>query len=579
MGILNLLITAFLLGSGAGTTAFPLLKVACGPRACGMGESFTALSDDATSIFWNPGGLANLKNTELFFTHHEWFQDIRDENLIFALKTPRGTFGSSLLVSSVDNIESRGPDQRKRESLNFSSGIFTLSYGIGLGRNLSVGMSLKGFYDDLGEVTGSGWGMDFGGIYKLYSIVNLGLNLYNLGPDMDYERENIKLPSGIRTGVCIQPEFPVSLLLDFNFPRSGKVELHSGGEVWITNVIALRGGYRNGPQDTELGGFTCGLGIRWEKFNFDYAYVPYGDLGNTHRVSLAMLFPPIKRKTCLLIKVIDSETRVPLRADLKLSGNVSLKATTDSLRGEYKIVGIPEGITDIDVIKGGYHIAFDSAYTKEYESRKKLIELRKIKPGILKGLVLDAERNNPVPALVKCDGKEIKTDDNGVYSFELSAGIYRIEVFPDDTLYIKRGENVSINESAVMEKNFYLLKKKVKLIFDNIHFETAKADIMPDAHPTLDNIGRILAENPELELFIAGHTDSRRISTPEFHDNWALSRARAEAVKDYLVEKFAIEPTRLKTEGYAHTIPLVPNNSPENMAKNRRVEFTIMKSE
>ncbi len=578
MGILNILLAVFFVNSGVGTTAFPLLKITYGPRACAMGESFTALSNDATTVFWNPGGLGNLKNSELFISHHEWFQGIRDENLIFVLKTPRGTFGASLLIASVSDIESRGPDQQIRKSLNSSSGIFSLSYGVQPLKHLSLGMTFKGLYDNLEEIVGKGWSMDFGGIYSFHPLVNLGFNVYNLGPDMEYEGENIKLPSGIRTGICIQPEFPISLLLDLNFPQKGKIEFHSGAEVWIRNTIALRCGYRNAPQDIELGGFTFGLGSRWQKYNVDYAYVPYGVLGNTHRISLKILLPPIKRKTSLLIKVIDSKIRTPLKAELKCTGNVNLMATTDSLKGEYRIVGIPGGITNIDVMKEDYHIAFDSAYTIESESRKKVIELRKIEPSKVQGLVLDAETKSPVLSQVKCDGKEIKTNDKGAYSFELSGGIYRIEVFPDDTFYIKSKENVSINEGKITEKNFYLFKKEVKLIFKNIHFETAKADILPDAYSILDNIGRILKDNPKLKLHIAGHTDSRRISTPEFHDNWDLSRARAKAVKYYLIDKHAIEPLRLKTEGYAYTIPLVPNDSPENMAKNRRVEFRITDS-
>ena len=574
MGILNVFLSFIIMGSG--TTAFPLLRISYGPRACAMGESFTALSDDATSIFWNPGGLGNLKNSEMFFTHHEWFQDIRDENLILVLKTHRGTIGTSLFASTVDNIESRGSDQRIREEVSLSSGIFSFSYGDILFQKFSLGVTFKGFYDNLGEITGRGWGIDLGGMYRLNPMFNFGLNLYNLGPRMNYEREKFAIPSGVRAGVCISPKIPALFLMDVNIPRNDRLEFHTGGEYWINDVLAIRAGYRNGPQDIDLGGFTYGAGLRWQRYGFDYAYVPYKKLGSTHRISLKMLFPPIKGKTTLLIKVIDKEHKTPLEANLNLTGIVSIAATTDSLKGEYKISEIPPGNTYIVVSKKGYHTAYDSAYIAESESKKKVIEVTRIAPGMLNGYVFDAETKAPVIAFLKCDTVGVKTDEDGGYSVELPPGIHRIEVIPNDTSYIKRREGVSLTEGGVTEKNFYLLRKKKLLIFGNIYFETAKANILKEAHPILDNIGKTLQDNPRLGLTIAGHTDSRKISVPEFRDNWELSKARAEAIKDYLIKNFGIEADRLKAEGYGYTKPIVPNDSPENMAKNRRVEFRIM---
>lgn len=292
MGVLNLLIGIFLLGSGEGTTAFPLLRIPYGPKACSMGESFAALADDATSIFWNPAGLGNLRYTELFLSHHEWFQDIRDENLILVYKTPKGTFGASILLSTIDDIEARGPDQRLTDKLSASSGIFTISYGRVLMENLSAGVSLKALYDNLDKTKGKGWCMDIGWIYKFGSSTSFGANIYNLGPDMDYDDNKFELPSGVRTGVCISPVSNFLLLMDLNLTKAGVTEVHTGGEVKVKDIIAIRAGYRNGPQETRLGMFTIGFGIEWERFDFDYAYVPYGILGNAHRFSLKIKFPP-----------------------------------------------------------------------------------------------------------------------------------------------------------------------------------------------------------------------------------------------------------------------------------------------
>lgn len=110
----------------------------------------------------------------------------------------------------------------------------------------------------------------------------------------------------------------------------------------------------------------------------------------------------------------------------------------------------------------------------------------------------------------------------------------------------------------------------------NIHveFDTDKATIRPEYHPYLDELGRALT-GPELAgktIGLAGHTDSS--AEPEY--NLTLSEKRAESVKAYLVQKFGIDPARIVTRGYGESRPLVPNDSPENMQKNRRVEVWIV---
>ena len=110
----------------------------------------------------------------------------------------------------------------------------------------------------------------------------------------------------------------------------------------------------------------------------------------------------------------------------------------------------------------------------------------------------------------------------------------------------------------------------------NIHveFDTDKAVIRPEYYPYLDELGRALT-GPDLSgktIGLAGHTDSS--AEPAY--NQTLSEKRAEAVKAYLVRKFGIDPARIVTRGYGESRPLVPNDSPENMQKNRRVEVWIV---
>ncbi len=123
--------------------------------------------------------------------------------------------------------------------------------------------------------------------------------------------------------------------------------------------------------------------------------------------------------------------------------------------------------------------------------------------------------------------------------------------------------------------------QKVVVTKDRIHilekvlFVTAKAEIVEKSYSILQEVTDTLLTNPQITLVkIEGHTDSRGSESY----NLDLSNRRANAIRDFLVER-GIAPERLDAEGFGELSPLVPNDSPENMEKNRRVEFHILKQE
>jgi outer membrane protein OmpA-like peptidoglycan-associated protein len=105
----------------------------------------------------------------------------------------------------------------------------------------------------------------------------------------------------------------------------------------------------------------------------------------------------------------------------------------------------------------------------------------------------------------------------------------------------------------------------------NITFAVGQSYISTGFYNTLDAIAKVLNKYDKTLLSIEGHTDST--GSAEF--NQKLSEQRAESVKGYLVNK-NIMPARLRTLGYGESKPLVPNNTPENRALNRRVEIQII---
>lgn len=109
-------------------------------------------------------------------------------------------------------------------------------------------------------------------------------------------------------------------------------------------------------------------------------------------------------------------------------------------------------------------------------------------------------------------------------------------------------------------------------------FSSGDARLNPSFRPILAKVHGVLLDTDGL-IAVAGHTDDRPISTPRFASNWELSTARATSVVHALLAMNMLSPQRFVLEGYADTKPLVPNNSADNRARNRRVELLILKTD
>lgn len=116
------------------------------------------------------------------------------------------------------------------------------------------------------------------------------------------------------------------------------------------------------------------------------------------------------------------------------------------------------------------------------------------------------------------------------------------------------------------------LKANEIAIRGTIHFGTDNAQLRPDGEQLLDEVAEVLTKHPEIKrIRVEGHTDNRGNA----EHNLQLSKARAASVVQYLI-KAGIDPARLESEGYGATQPLVPNITPAQRAKNRRVAFKIL---
>ncbi|MCG8632748.1 MAG: OmpA family protein [Desulfobacterales bacterium] len=109
-------------------------------------------------------------------------------------------------------------------------------------------------------------------------------------------------------------------------------------------------------------------------------------------------------------------------------------------------------------------------------------------------------------------------------------------------------------------------------------FKSGSASLNPSAIPEINQMIGLFKEFTEYDINIKGHTDNIPIATKAFPSNWELSAIRATTVLKYLISQ-GINPDRLTATGYGKILPLVPNTTAENRAKNRRVEFVLEKKE
>jgi len=141
---------------------------------------------------------------------------------------------------------------------------------------------------------------------------------------------------------------------------------------------------------------------------------------------------------------------------------------------------------------------------------------------------------------------------------------------PTDVKVDKDGCPIELNERETE------LLDKGRITEREIHFETAKWDILPESYPVLDAIGAILIQWPQLRIEIGGHCDARGSDAY----NLDLSQKRADAVLSYLVQKFPqLDKASYTAKGYGERQPVATNKTVEGMAKNRRVEFKVLNPE
>lgn len=279
----------------AGNTGLSFLKFGFGARNISMGDAGTVASDDITSLFYNPSKLASMKNSEVFFMHNEWIQDVRSE--VIGIRS--SLFGLPLAlgfnVTTISDIEVRtrpGEPETKFDANYFFGSIST---GFSIADELTIGASLKYLYEGLLSDESTGFGFDMGVTYLLpYEGFSIGAAIRNIGSMNELRNEKTKLPSELRIGPAYsfspgQSDFDFIAVLEYHkYFDDDENHFNIGMEVLYNNLIALRGGYQTGYESRD---FTAGLGLMWGNLSFDYAFLPFQlGLGSANLFSLQFKF-------------------------------------------------------------------------------------------------------------------------------------------------------------------------------------------------------------------------------------------------------------------------------------------------
>ena len=212
------------------------------------------------------------------------------------------------------------------------------------------------------------------------------------------------------------------------------------------------------------------------------------------------------------------------------------------------------------------------------------IDVEKDKSTIVQGMVMDTKTKQPLYTIIELfditENKLLATFNSdsitGKYTLSLPAGInYGVSVKKEGYLYYSENFNISdSSESETIEQVIMLNKIEVNqvVILKNIFFDVNKTTLKPESTTEIENIYKLMTENPNIEIEISGHTDN--VGTSAY--NQKLSQGRALSVANALKEK-SIDSTRIKSVGYGFDKPIAPNTTETGRAQNRRTEIKIIK--
>jgi len=300
-------------GQRTGTASLQFLKIGSSARATGMGETFVAVSNDISSLQWNPAGLVAFKENGMTFSYTQWFVDTKLANF-------GGVYhfgGSNALGLSVTSLQTEDMKVTTEfhpsgtgEYFRFADLAVGLSFARQMTEQFSFGLTVKYVREELGQLKMQGVLGDIATFYKTgLGTSRFAIMISNFGGQINPTGEvnlvgqrsvnsfqKFPPPTSFQLGFAIEPilnkENRLTTAIQLNSPNDNAENINLGAEYAFKEFLFFRGGYK---LNVDSENFSAGVGfkfpISFAHANLDYSIANYRELGIAQRFSLNLLFP------------------------------------------------------------------------------------------------------------------------------------------------------------------------------------------------------------------------------------------------------------------------------------------------
>lgn len=288
-------------------TPFNFLRYVSSARAAALSGAFSTVTDDPTAVYFNPASISTVEDRQASITFLKHVLDINSGNINY-VHDLEGTGKVAANIGftsygSFDYADKLGNRDGRTFGANDLS--FGLTYSNELDSNFYYGVTLKYIYAGIEQVSTSALAVDAGLLYQLKDgRTNIGLSVLNAGTQLSkISNQSESLPLDVRIGVNHRLR-GLPLLFNFAFHHLADntdnffdkfKSFTLGGEFYFGKVFQLRLGYDNQIRtltsseiDKGLTGFSGGVGLVFDDYNFDYGFSRYGSSSNLHRFSISM---------------------------------------------------------------------------------------------------------------------------------------------------------------------------------------------------------------------------------------------------------------------------------------------------
>jgi hypothetical protein len=303
-------------GQRNGTAAAQFLKIGVGARSLGMGEAYTAISNDAEALYWNPAGMVLNNKNSVILSRVDWLVDVKLDfaGIIYHLDADNvlGAAVTYLHTDEMNETTELHPFGTGR-TFTFSDFLFGLSYARSLTDQFSFGVTAKYMQETVFDLSMRSLLFDLGTYYATgFNSIRFAMVVSNFGEDMkmsgdlktktlDNEVKTISdfqafpPPTVLRIGIAAEvyeaENHVVTTSVQLNHPNDNRENLNIGVEYNFYKKFFLRSGYKTGRKEEN---FSFGVGFylptSLSDLQVDYALTNFGRLGYVNRFALQLLF-------------------------------------------------------------------------------------------------------------------------------------------------------------------------------------------------------------------------------------------------------------------------------------------------